>query len=298
MSKDHYTLDDLKNLPKIQDSFVGIDSDGCVFDTMSVKQKLHFHPLIIKFWGLETCEKELRACAEFVNLYCKFRGINRFPALLRVFELFADYPGVKASRVALPKIDALRAYVNSGLPLGNPSLTTEAERTQDPELIRLLKWSLAINVEIDENMKPVPPYAWAKQALELIRTQSDAIVVSQTPEAALVKEWNLHKIHSYVSLIAGQELGTKAEHITIATHGKYAADKILMIGDAQGDQAAAKKTRVLFYPINPGFEEQSWERFCKEAYAKFLDGTFAGAYEQKLADEFNGLLPEIPPWQR
>jgi phosphoglycolate phosphatase-like HAD superfamily hydrolase len=298
MAKDHYTLDDLKALPQNHDTFVGIDSDGCVFDTMTVKQKLHFHPLIIKFWGLETCEKELRACAEFANLYSRFRGVNRFPALLRTFELFLGYPGVKASGVALPKIDALRAYINSGLPLGNPSLKAEAERTQDPELLRLLEWSLAINVEIDTNMKPVPPYRWARQGLELIRAQSDAIVVSQTPEQALVKEWNLHQLHDYVSLIAGQELGTKVEHIQTATQGKYAQDRVLIIGDAQGDQAAAKKAHVLFYPINPGHEEESWERFCKEAYAKFLGRTFAGAYEQGLAEEFNTLLPEIPPWQR
>ncbi len=297
MPKAHYSLDDLKNLPKKHDSFVGVDSDGCVFDTMSVKQKDHFHPLIIKYWGLERCEKELRACAEFVNLYSRFRGVNRFPALLHVFDLFVDYPGVKASGVALPKLEALRAYVNSGLPLGNPSLKAEVARTQDTELVRLLDWSLAINADIDANMKPVKPYVWALQALGMIRATSDAIVVSQTPEEALVKEWNLHKIHDFVNLIAGQELGTKAEHLHVATKGKYVADRVLMIGDAQGDQAAAKKNHALFYPINPGQEEASWERFCKEAYAKFLDGTFAGAYEDKLAEEFNSLLPEIPPWQ-
>jgi phosphoglycolate phosphatase-like HAD superfamily hydrolase len=297
MSNDHYTLDDLSHLPKRHDTFVGIDSDGCVFDTMSAKQKMHFHPLIIRYWGLETCEKELRACAEFVNLHSRFRGINRFPALLHVFELFHDYPGVKESGVALPKLGALRAYVHSGLPLGNPSLKTESERTQDPELLRLYDWSLAINVEVDRNMRPVPPYVWAKRALELIRANSDAIVVSQTPEEALLKEWNLHQLRGYVELIAGQELGTKVDHIRIATDGKYAADNVLMIGDAQGDQAAAKKNHVRFYPILPGREEESWERFCKEAYAKFLDGSFAGAYEQALAETFNNLLPEIPPWR-
>ena len=295
---DQYTTDDLRSLPKRHSSFVGVDSDGCVFDTMNVKQKEHFHPLIIRFWGLETCEKELRACAEFVNLYAKTRGSNRFPALLRVFELFADYPGVKASGVVLPETKALRAYVHSGLPLGNPSLTAEVARTQDPELTRLLEWSLAINVEIDTRMRPVPPYTWAKKALELIRANSDVIVVSQTPEEALVKEWNLHNLRGYVDLIAGQELGTKAEHIRIATEGKYTPDRVLMIGDAQGDLAAARATRVCFYPINPGFEEASWERFCHEAYAKFLDGTFTGAYEQALTDAFNALLPDTPPWQR
>ncbi|HNX35537.1 MAG TPA: HAD family hydrolase [Kiritimatiellia bacterium] len=294
--KNHYTPDDLKALPKKHDSLVGIDSDGCVFDTMSVKQKLHFHPLIIRFWGLEKCEKELRACAEFVNLYSKTRGSNRFPALLRVFELLADYPGVKASCVPLPKTEALRAYISSGLPLGNPSLKAEVARTNDPELARLLEWSLAINADIDARMQPVPPYIWAKQGLELIRHNSDAIVVSQTPEEALVKEWNLHRLHGYVDLIAGQELGTKAEHLRIAGGRKYAPERVLLIGDAQGDQTAAKAAGVCFYPINTGHEEDSWERFCKEAYAKFLAGAFSGAYEQSLSTEFNALLPETPPW--
>ncbi len=295
--KKHYSLDDLKGLPKNHSSFVGIDSDGCVFDTMTAKQKEHFHPLIIRFWDLGKCEKELRACAEFVNLYSKTRGSNRFPALLRVFDLFADYPGVKASGVSLPKTEALRAYINSGRPLGNPSLKAEVARTNDPELARLLDWSLAINVDIDTRMRPVPPYVWAKKALELIRSSSDAIVVSQTPEEALVKEWDLHRLHHYVDLIAGQELGTKAEHIRIATEGKYPVDSVLMIGDAQGDLAAAKKVNVCFYPINPGAEEASWERFCREAYNKFLTGSFVGAYEQSLSDEFNALLPDTPPWQ-
>lgn len=294
--KDHYSLDDLQHLPKRHATFVGVDSDGCVFDTMSVKQKEHFHPLIIKAWGLEACEQPFRACAEFVNLYSKTRGSNRFPALLRTFELLHDYPGIGATGADLPKLDALRAYVASGLPLGNPSLQAEVARTRDPELQRLLAWSLAINQDIHNNMRPVPPYPSALQALQLIRANSDVIVISQTPEEALVKEWNLHNIHGFVDLIAGQELGTKAEHIRIATEGKYAPDRVLMIGDAQGDLAAAKMTGTLFYPITPGREELSWQRFCAEAYGRFQEGTFAGTYADALAAEFNAALPDTPPW--
>lgn len=291
------TLSTLQSLPKRHDTLVGIDSDGCVFDTMTAKQKEHFHPFIIRFWELEACESALRACAEFVNLTSKNRGSNRFPALLRVFELFADYPGVRESGIALPKTDALRAYIHSGLPLGNPSLKAEADRTRDPELARLLAWSLALNVEIDTNMRPVPPFAWAKQALERIRDNSDALVVSQTPEEALIKEWNLHNLRGYVGFIAGQELGTKADHLRLASGGRYAPGRILLIGDAQGDLAAAREARVCFYPINPGAEEASWEHFHREAYDRFLSGTYAGAYEQALIDTFNALLPETPPWQ-
>lgn len=296
MFKQSYSPDDLKTFVKRCDTFVGIDSDGCVFDTMSVKQREHFHPLIIRFWRLERCEHEFRACAEFVNMYSKARGSNRFPALLRTFELLHAYPGISERNVTLPPLDAIRAYVGSGLPLGNPSLQAEAERSRDPELARLLAWSLAINDDIRLHMRPVPPFTWARQALDRIGPQSDSMVVSQTPEEALIKEWDLHGIRACVDLIAGQELGTKTEQLLAATRGQYAPGKVLMIGDALGDLAAAADSGALFYPILPGREEASWERFVTEAYDKFLAGSFGGAYAAALAEEFVSGLPDTPPW--
>lgn len=55
---------------------------------------------------------------------------------------------------------------------------------------------------------------------------------------------------------------------------------------------------ALFYPINPGAEEASWERFYDEAIDKFLNEEFAGAYQQALLDEFDACLPVLPPWKR
>ena len=69
-----------------------------------------------------------------------------------------------------------------------------------------------------------------------------------------------------------------------------------MIGDAPGDRLAAKENNAMFYAINPRKEEASWERFYKEAYDKFLEGTYEGAYEQMVIDEFEALLPEKPDW--
>ncbi|MFZ4397695.1 MAG: HAD family hydrolase [Kiritimatiellia bacterium] len=298
MSKTHYTVADLTGFPVRHDSFVGIDSDGCVFDTMGVKQKEHFHPLIIRLWGLEKIEKQLRAAAEFVNLYSKWRGKNRFPDLLKTFELLHDWDEVRASGVKLPELTALRAYCNSGLPLGNPSLKAEVARTQDPELQRLLAWSLAINQDIDQHMRPVPPFPWAKKSLDKMRVHSDLIVVSQTPEEALVKEWAHHRITHLVELIAGQELGTKSEHIKLASHGRYAPERVLMIGDAPGDYAAAQDNHAAFYPIVPGQEDASWQRLHDEAYDLFLQGKYAGAYADNLIRAFNDSLPEIPPWKK
>ena len=84
----------------------------------------------------------------------------------------------------------------------------------------------------------------------------------------------------------------------MAAKNKYPDLKILMIGDAPGDFKAAKTNGVLFFPINPGHEEDSWERFFKEGMDRFLTGTYAGDYEEELIKEFNTYLPEHPSWRR
>lgn len=290
------TREDLIGLRPRHDSFVGIDSDGCVFDSMGPKQRDHFHPSIIRYWGLEAIARELREVAEFVNMRSVWRGQNRFPALLKCFELLAARPDLTGRGVRLPPTEALRAYVNSGRPLGNPSLAACAEATGDPELRRILAWSLAVNASIAAALAPIPPIPWVRRSLRRIHARSDAIVVSQTPAEALVAEWALHGLTRYVSIIAGQELGTKAEHLRMAAGGKYRDDRILLIGDAPGDCRAAREAGVLFYPVNVGDEAASWRRFHDEAYDRFLAGTYAGDYEAALVAEFHAGLPERPPW--
>ena len=71
-----------------------------------------------------------------------------------------------------------------------------------------------------------------------------------------------------------------------------------MIGDAPGDMKAARVNGALFYPVNPGHEEESWQRFREEAVHKFLAGEYTGLYEAQVIAEFDKLLPEQPPWKR
>ncbi|HEX6963509.1 MAG TPA: HAD family hydrolase, partial [Lacipirellula sp.] len=92
----------------------------------------------------------------------------------------------------------------------------------------------------------------------------------------------------------GQELGSKKEVLAVAK--QYATDRALMVGDAPGDFKAAEANGCLFFPINPGAEEASWQRLFEEGIDRFLDGTFAGDYQQGLLAEFNQLLPDRPPW--
>jgi phosphoglycolate phosphatase-like HAD superfamily hydrolase len=289
-----YCQDDLRSLLPRHAFFVGVDSDGCVFDSMTIKQCDVFHPLIIRFWGLASIEGPLRETAEFVNLRSVWRGRNRFFALLKTFELLVARDDVKAAGVALPEVDAIRAYVESGVALGNPTLEETVARDGDPELRRMLSWSLAVNRAIEARTEPIPPFAGAVDALRAIAGRADTMVVSQTPEAALVSEWREHGIDGLVRLIAGQEIGTKAEQIRLAAIGKYAVGKILLIGDAPGDLDAAREAGVRFYPIVPGHEVESWRQFNAVFLDRFLAGEYGKEDEDTQIEAFLAALPEQP----
>ena len=276
--------------------FVGLDSDGCVFDTMDVKQREHFFPNIVRHWHLETIADAVLRAVVFVNLESRHRGQNRFPCLLRVFESLATIPGVRESGVALPDLAPLRAYVDSGVILGNPTLKEAVRATGDPELERVYAWSLAVNESIDRTMRPVPPFRGALRALALLRGRAKTTVVSQTPQAALVREWNLHGIADSVDAIPGQEGGTKAEQLRKASAG-IPHSHCVMLGDAPADAHAADEAGVLFFPILPDREEESWTRFCDEAWPRLQAETYAGPYCKALRAEFDSCLPSDPPWK-
>jgi phosphoglycolate phosphatase-like HAD superfamily hydrolase len=278
--------------------FVGIDSDGCVFDSMEIKHKECFIPNIIKYWKLQAISKYARAAAEFVNLYSKWRGINRFPALTKTFELLRDWPEPMRRGVKIPEVPTLQAWIDSGQPLGNPTLEAEVERTKDPVLAQTLEWSKAVNRSIADMVEGVPPFPYFRECAEKLQSQADIICVSATPGEALEREWQEHDIAKYAAVIAGQEMGSKKEHLKLTAHGKYDKDCILMVGDAPGDLAAARANEALFYPINPGHEEESWQRFHDEAIDRFFSRTYAGDYEASLIAEFQKLLPEVPPWKK
>ncbi len=159
-----------------------------------------------------------------------------------------------------------------------------------------MQWSNAVNAAIEDIVHGVPPFPLVRECLEKLAAQADAIVVSQTPGAALRREWAEHKIDPYVKLIAGQEMGTKSEHLKFAAAGKYPPENILMIGDAPGDLKAAKDNGALFFPIVPQHEEQSWQHLLQEGLPRFFAGRFAGEFENRLAGEFEASLPAAPPW--
>jgi phosphoglycolate phosphatase-like HAD superfamily hydrolase len=288
----------LKTLPKKHDFFIGIDSDGCVFDSMEIKHKECFCPAFIKHFGLQAASKYAREVWDFVNLYSRNRGCNRFVAIQLAHRLMSEWAVFAERGIKISSLPALDAWLKEETKLGNPALQAKVGATEDPALAQVLAWSREVNERVEDMVSGVPPFPWVRESLEKIRTKADVIVVSQTPVEALEREWGEHKLTPLVNFIAGQEAGTKTEHIQFAASGRYATEKTLMIGDAHGDLKAAIANKALFFPIVPGKEESSWEKFDKEGADRFFQGTFAGRYQQELLKEFNAALPEKAPWQK
>ncbi|MCS7305713.1 MAG: HAD hydrolase-like protein [Thermoguttaceae bacterium] len=274
--------------------FVGIDSDGCAFDTMELKHKECFIPNTINYWNLQGVSKYAREAAEFVNLYSKSRGANRFPALIETLEWLRRRPEVKARGVRIEIPESLRAWVREETKLGNPALEKKVQETGDPWLRRTLEWSKAVNASVAAMVRGVPPFPYVRETLQKLQGKADIIVVSATPHEALQREWEEHNLTQYVAAICGQEIGTKKECLAVAR--KYPPGHSLMIGDAPGDYEAAKANGTLFFPINPGREEQSWRRFYEEGLDRFLSGRFDEKYQRELLEEFDRCLPDRPPW--
>ena len=278
-----------------KDFFIAIDSDGCVFDTMEIKHKECFCPVTIRHYGLQAVSKFARQSWEFVNLYSVHRGMNRFPALVEVMDQLRKRPEVLRRNVSVPVLEALQDWINSKPKLGNPALANAAMGNE--ALADALLWSEAVNEAVTEIVHGVPPFPYVHDSLARAAEHADMIVASSTPVEALRREWSEHRLSDYVGLIAGQEMGPKSHQLSTTAASQYAPERMLMIGDAFGDYRAAQSVNACFFPILPGEEEASWERFLNEALDRFFLGQYRGAYENDLIGELSARLPKHPPWE-
>src|SRR3954453_20370505 len=155
--------------------FIGIDSDGCAFDTMEVKHKECFIPNIIQYFGLAAVSKYAREAAEFVNLYSQWRGINRFPALTMSLDLLAERPEVKRRGFHVPELAGVRSWIERETKLGNPTLKAEVARTGAPALALAYEWSEAVNRTVGEIVKDVPPFPFVRESLDAMTGKADVM---------------------------------------------------------------------------------------------------------------------------
>ena len=197
----------------------------------------------------------------------------------------------------IPRADKVREFIESGAQLSNQGMADYLREHPSHELETALAWTEGVNQFVEDIVDNIPAFPFTHQSLEAVQSHADLLVVSATPTEALEREWSRIGLAKYMRIMAGQEYGTKQDHLQQAAHNKYPANHILMIGDALGDLAAARSINALFYPIVPGKEDQSWERFFLEAHKLFITEAYEGEYENQRIAEFKNTLSEIPPWE-
>src|ERR1700752_5245406 len=120
---------ELKQFRPTKEFFVGIDSDGCAFNSMEVKHNDCFSVALIRFYGLAAISRQVHQVWDFVNLYSQTRGCNRFKAVLYVCDLLREMPKVKRSGVPIPELPYVREWVKTETTLGNPRLKELIEQS-------------------------------------------------------------------------------------------------------------------------------------------------------------------------
>ena len=128
------SLGKLTQFVPAKEFFMGVDSDGCVFDSMEIKHKECFCPTFIRHFGLQPISQFAKETWEFVNLYSLSRGCHRFVALVKALDLLAERKEVKESGVIIPRLQVFRDWMVKQSKLGNPALEAAILATGHPEL--------------------------------------------------------------------------------------------------------------------------------------------------------------------
>ena len=131
--------------------------------------------MFIKHFNLQAVSKYAREVWEFVNLYSKPRGANRFPALVRSLQLLAERPEVQSRKVRVADTSALEEWISRESKLGNATLAAEV-RNGNAGLRQVKEWSDAVNDAIEDIVKGVPPFPLFCESLEKMRQRADTVI--------------------------------------------------------------------------------------------------------------------------
>ncbi len=273
----------LQDFVRKSDYAVCVDSDGCAMDTMNIKHFRCFGPCMVREWHLEQWEKAILDRWNEINLFSATRGINRFKGLaLMLREVNDQYTEIGG-------IEALEDWAEHAKELSNDAAA--AKSGEDPVFAKALAWSRAVNEAIEALPEDeVGPYEGVGKALQKAHESADVVVVSSANPEAVKAEWTRFKLIDEVDLLCTQDMGSKAFCIGELLKKGYAPDHILMCGDAPGDEAAAGINGVLYYPILVNREKESWAQFLEEALPRFLEGSYAGDYQEQVRKEFRANL--------
>lgn len=236
---------------------------------------------MVEEWKLEQWQEPILKYWNQVNLYTMTRGINRFLALAKVLQrVHEDY-------TEIPGISKFSQWASNAPELSNVAVKAMYEKTKEKIFKKALFWSEAVNLAItDLSDELKKPFEGVKQGLQKAHTYTDVAIVSSANREAVIEEWEKFSLMDFVDICLTQTEGSKAYCIQEMLKKGYDQNHVLMVGDAPGDQKAAEKNRVLYYPILVKREQYSWQRFVEEALPRFLEETYRGTYQEKVIEEF------------
>ena len=212
---------------------VGIDSDGCAFDTMELKHKECFIPNTINYYELQGVSKYAAAKRRNSSICTPRAGASTASRpSSRPCNGCGSGPRCRLAEVEISIPQGLMDWIKRETKLGNPALKEAVAATPDPDLRRALDWSVAVNQTVTDIVRGVPPFPFVRECLEELQQYADILVVSATPQEALEREWAEHDLTRYVVAICGQEMGTKKEAFALAK--RYQPGQVLMVGNATG----------------------------------------------------------------
>ena len=272
--------EDVKEFRKTREFLIGIDSDGCVMNTMDVKHMRCFGPCLVYEWDLGEYRDEIIRLWRKVNLLSVSRGVNRFQGLAKVLKsIHENYTEVEG-------LEEYLRWTESAQELSDKSLEEAYAKTENICMKKALDWSRLVNQSmamVSDTKKP--PFEGTEDALRLAREYADIVILTAANRQEINKEWEVFELAQYTDLLMSQETGRKEECLKTLLEKGYEKDHVLMVGDAPADLAAAQGAGVLFYPILAYQERESWEKFSK-ALECFTEGRYAGAYQEERIKEF------------
>lgn len=272
----------------MREYLICVDSDGCAMDTMTIKHVKCFGPDMVKEWGLEQWKDEILTRWNNINLYTKKRGINRFQSLALILE------EINEKYTPIEGVALLREWVDNTSAFSEANLKLEIEKKPEALILRkALAWSQEVNRNITAlSDEEKIAFAGVKEALAAVKKVANLAIVSSANREALEEEWKRCGLMEYVDYAMAQDVGTKASCIERMKSEGYSADKILMVGDAEGDYKAAQKAGVWFYPILAGKEEDSWKEFTDKIINLHVSGGYNEEIQREMLDRFNANLAD------
>ena len=240
------------NFTKEHDILICIDSDGTIMDTMTIKHEECFGPAFIDVFGIKEHKEEILDHWNDTNLYTTTRGINRFQGLKEILEFIELNYNYKfdGSHYFYNWVNTTKAF--------SVDLLKEENNKHESEVIKkAIMWS----DEVNKRIKLLPPskvFLNCKETLEKLSSFADLVGVSSANKGAVIEEWTNNGIIKYFKEVACQDVGSKSFIISEAIKNGYDTNKVIMLGDALGDERAAKDNNCLFYPIIPSMESKSW----------------------------------------